>query len=164
LKNCPNLKMPFSFLSKREIDLFFLEVILLPAPGLTFRSIGGIFDLHFFLGPTPDEVVQQFTEVIGKPFLPPYWSLGYHQCRFGYKNLSRTEQVLEQTVKAKIPIDTQWNDLDYMSKRNDFTVDKTNFGGLKEFVEKLHQVTSDLGNDNRHQNSCCVRLGKVRLS
>ncbi len=82
----------------------------------------------------------QYSEVIGKPFLPPYWSLGYHQCKFGYKSLARTKQILEQTQKAGIPIDVQWNDIDYMSENKDFTVDSKMFAGLKEFVTDLHKV------------------------
>lgn len=59
-----------------------LEVILQPTPAITFRTIGGIFDIYFFLGPTPADVVKQYSEIVGKPFMPPYWSLGFHLCRY----------------------------------------------------------------------------------
>lgn len=58
-----------------------MDVILQPTPALTFRSIGGIFDIYFFMGPTPADVLRQYSKIIGKPFLPPYWSLGFHLCR-----------------------------------------------------------------------------------
>lgn len=44
---------------------------------LTYRTIGGILDLFFFPGPTPEQVIQQYQMVIGKPYMPPYWGLGF---------------------------------------------------------------------------------------
>ena len=32
-------------------------------PALTLRTIGGILDFHFFLGPTPEEVNVQYVNV-----------------------------------------------------------------------------------------------------
>src|SRR5271167_875807 len=53
------------------------EVTTGPAPHLTYRTIGGQLDLFFFPGPSPEEVIQQYQQLIGKPFLPAYWALGY---------------------------------------------------------------------------------------
>lgn len=51
---------------------------------MTYRTIGGILEYFFFPGPTPEEVIQQYQQVIGTPFLPAYWNLGY-QVRFEKK-------------------------------------------------------------------------------
>lgn len=48
-----------------------------PGPALIYRTIGGMLDLYFFPGPSPEEVIQQYQTLIGKPFLPAYWALGF---------------------------------------------------------------------------------------
>jgi alpha-glucosidase (family GH31 glycosyl hydrolase) len=41
-----------------------MEYELLPNPGLVYRVTGGILDFYVFLGPEPENVIQQFTKVI----------------------------------------------------------------------------------------------------
>ena len=98
--------------------------------------------IYFFLlqaGPSPDKIISQYTKIVGKSFLPPYWSLGYHQCKFDYGSLDRTKQILKQTQEAGIPIDVQWNDIDYMDDHKDFTYSKSKFADLPKFVQDLHK-------------------------
>jgi len=49
----------------------------MPYPALVLRTIGGILDFYFFSGPDPVTVVEQYTSLVGFPFMPPYFSLGY---------------------------------------------------------------------------------------
>ncbi|XP_075544668.1 lysosomal alpha-glucosidase-like [Dermacentor variabilis] len=115
-----------------------LEVVLQPTPAVTFRALGGVLDLFVFAGPTAANVVSQLQHVVGMPAMPPYWGLGFHLCRYGYNTLNRTRYIMEMNIKAGIPLDTQWSDIDYMIRRNDFTYDKDRFEGLPEFVRELH--------------------------
>nr|CAD7427819.1 unnamed protein product [Timema monikensis] len=110
-----------------------MDVILQPTPAITYRTVGGILDMYFLMGPTPADVVKQYTELIGRPFIPPYWGLGFHLCRYGYADLADTKAAMTRTQDAGIPIDTQWNDLDYMENQNDFTYDTDKFAGLPDF-------------------------------
>ncbi|CAF3769343.1 unnamed protein product [Rotaria sp. Silwood1] len=108
-----------------------------PEASLTIRTIGGILDFFVFLGPSPEQVVQQYTWLIGRSFLPPYWGLGFHLSRWGYGNLTNMKMVNKRNRDADIPLDVQYADIDYMDAEKDFTVDPINYRGLKEFFSQI---------------------------
>ena len=70
--------------------------------------------------------------------MPPYWSLGFHLCRWGYLTANRTQEVVERMRSYGIPQDTQWNDIDYMNIYLDFTYNHTTFEQLPQLVDNLH--------------------------
>ena len=71
-------------------EFFTAEVDMQPTPALTFRTIGGILDVYIFTGPTADLVLEQYTAVIGRPLLPPYWALGLHLGKGHQEHVSET--------------------------------------------------------------------------
>ncbi|XP_028843315.1 lysosomal alpha-glucosidase isoform X2 [Denticeps clupeoides] len=115
-----------------------MQVALQPLPALTWVSVGGILDFFVFLGPDPQSVVQQYHEVIGYPMMPPYWSLGFHLCRWGYLTTNATRTVVERMHSAQFPLDAQWNDLDYADQRRVFTFDPVRFSDLPDMVKGFH--------------------------
>ncbi|NXW01415.1 LYAG glucosidase, partial [Fregetta grallaria] len=116
-----------------------MEVALQPAPGLTWRTIGGVLDFYIFLGPDPNMVIQQYQQVIGFPAMPPLWALGFHLCRWGYGSSNETWKTVRAMRNYQIPQDAQWNDIDYMDGYRDFTVDPQKFASLPSVVEDLHK-------------------------
>lgn len=50
--------------------------IVLTQTQVSYRVIGGNLDFYFFMGPTPLAVLDQMTSIVGRPFMPPYWTLG----------------------------------------------------------------------------------------
>lgn len=115
-----------------------MEVSLQPAPAVTYRTIGGILDFYVFLGNTPEQVVQEYLELIGRPALPSYWALGFHLSRYDYGSLDNMKEVVERNRAAQLPYDVQHADIDYMDERKDFTYNPVDFKDFPEFAKELH--------------------------
>ncbi|NXL92542.1 MGA protein, partial [Alectura lathami] len=115
-----------------------MDVTIQPTPALTYRTIGGILDFYMVLGPTPELVVQEYTELIGRPVMPPYWSLGFQLCRYGYRNDSEVAQLVEEMKAANFPFDVQYVDIDHMERQLDFTL-SPRFAGLPALINKIKQ-------------------------
>ncbi|XP_019644934.1 PREDICTED: sucrase-isomaltase, intestinal-like [Branchiostoma belcheri] len=107
-------------------------------PTVTYRVIGGVLDFYMFLGPSPENVVQQYTELIGRPVMPAYWGLGFQLCRWNYTNTAVLREVIERNRATGIPYDVQYGDIDYMEDRKDFTYDEDLYQGLPDLVQDLH--------------------------
>ncbi|KAG7401329.1 hypothetical protein PHYBOEH_001745 [Phytophthora boehmeriae] len=101
---------------------------------LVYQTIGGVLDFNIFVGPSPAEVLSQYTKSIGRPKLMPYWSYGFHQCRWGYDSADALRTVVNKYADNKLPLDVVWSDIDYMDRFHDFTLDPTNF--------KRHDMTA----------------------
>ncbi|XP_014243095.1 lysosomal alpha-glucosidase-like [Cimex lectularius] len=109
-------------------------------PGvLTVRTIQSAnVQVYITLGDSPlDAVTSAQANYNIPPYMPPYWSLGFHLSRLGYKNISHAVSILTALRVNKIPIDTQWFDIDYMDNHNDFTIGK-NFKEMPNAVKYLH--------------------------
>lgn len=108
---------------------------------LEYNTIGGIIDLYFMAGKEPAAVSRQYSEVVGRSTMYPYWSLGFHQCRFGYWDVNMVAEVAANYTTAGIPVEVMWTDLDYMHLREDFTTDPERFpiSKVRELVDTLHQ-------------------------
>jgi alpha-glucosidase (family GH31 glycosyl hydrolase) len=55
---------------------------------ITYKVIGGVLDFRFFLGEqSPETTVERLNFYNGRTPIPPFWSFGFHQCRWGYKDI-----------------------------------------------------------------------------
>ncbi|XP_026522804.1 sucrase-isomaltase, intestinal [Notechis scutatus] len=113
-----------------------MEVKFQPTPALTYRTIGGILDFYMVLGPTPEQVVQEYTALVGRPVLPPYWGLGFQLCRYGYKNDAEISELYDNMKAANISYDVQYADIDYMERQLDFTL-SPNFTNLPALINRI---------------------------
>jgi len=81
---------------------------------LEYNLLSGVFDFYFLDGPSPTEVAQQYSSVVGKAAMMPYWGFGFHQCRYGYRDFYAIAEVVYNYSAAGVPLETMWTDIDYM--------------------------------------------------
>jgi len=84
---------------------------------LEYNTLGGVLDFYFVAGPSPVEVSRQYAEIAGLPAMPPYWGFGFHNCRYGYRDVYEVAEVVSNYSVARIPLETEWVDIDYMDRR-----------------------------------------------
>ena len=83
--------------------------ILLRLDGITWRALGGSLDLYFYSGPSAEDVTKAYQHsAVGLPAMQQYWTLGFHQCRWGYQNWTRMQEVVDNFAKFEIPLETIW--------------------------------------------------------
>lgn len=78
---------------------------------LEYNTLGGIVDLYFLAGPSPKEVSVQYSELSGLPTMMPYWGFGFHQCRYGYRDVWDVAETVANYSLANIPLEVSFSNL-----------------------------------------------------
>jgi hypothetical protein len=98
------------------------EVLLRPQ-SITWRTLGGSIDLYFYSGPSQAEVSKNYhTSTVGLPAMQQYFTLGYHQCRWGYQNWSEVAEVVANFERFEIPLENIWYVVRYHEGERDLTL------------------------------------------
>ncbi|XP_006432805.2 lysosomal alpha-glucosidase [Citrus clementina] len=87
---------------------------------------------------SPTAVLVSLSHAVGTVFMPPKWSLGYHQCRWSYDSDKRVREICRTFREKGIPCDVIWMDIDYMDGFRCFTFDKERFPDPKSLAADLH--------------------------
>ena len=108
------------------------------SPNLILGNEGGEPNLWIIVGPTLPELTRKLQKLVGVTPLPPLWSLGYHQSKWGYEGHDDLLKLDAEFTKHQIPCDGLWLDLDYMRDYRIFTVSKDKFpNGPQETADEL---------------------------
>jgi alpha-glucosidase (family GH31 glycosyl hydrolase) len=59
-------------------------------------------------GPSPKDVWRQYGKLTGTQQLPPMFSLGYHQCRWNYRDEKDVASVESMFEELDYPYDVLW--------------------------------------------------------
>jgi alpha-glucosidase len=92
-------------------------------PDILVGANDGPPSLVILLGPSLAELTRRFQMLTGPTPLPPLWSLGYHQSRWGYRSASDLNRLAHRFERHHFPVDGLWLDIDYMDGYRIFTFD-----------------------------------------
>lgn len=105
----------------------------------SFWAQGGEMNYYFIYGPEMEGVVTSYTDLTGKPEMPPLWALGYHQSKWSYYPESNVREIAKKFRDLKIPCDALYLDIDYMEGFRCFTWNKEYFPEPKKMVDDLEK-------------------------
>lgn len=99
---------------------------------------GGPLRFYFTTGDL-SSLLSQYTELTGRPPMPPRWALGYHHSRWGYKTEAKIREIVAQFERYQIPLSALHLDIDYMHKYLNFTVDHERLSSLPKLASNLRK-------------------------
>ncbi|HEY0867159.1 MAG TPA: glycoside hydrolase family 31 protein, partial [Fimbriimonas sp.] len=101
-------------------------------------SEGGQPDLYVIYGTSLPELTRKLQKLVGAAPLPPIWSLGYQQSRWGYAGHDDLVRVDAEFAKHEIPCDGLWMDLEHMRGFRIFNTSADAFpDGAQKTIEAL---------------------------
>jgi alpha 1,3-glucosidase len=97
----------------------------------------GLLDIFFLLGPSPADATSQFAQLTGGTALPQAFALGYHQCRWNYKDQEDVAAVDAGFDAHDIPYDVLWLDIEHTDGKRYFTWDTNYFPTPIQMQEEI---------------------------
>lgn len=95
---------------------------------------------YVILGKDQLETVQRYTDLTGHQPLPPRWTMGFMQSRFGYKTEAETREITEKTLAAGYPLEAIFMDLYWFGDKErmgDFAWNSQQFPNPKQMFSDL---------------------------
>jgi len=87
---------------------------------IDYKVTDGEMRYYFFAGDEMPDLVEAYTWLTGRQPMPPLWSLGFIQSKFGYDNDYATRLVASELRENQIPSDCIILDLYWFNQMGDF--------------------------------------------
>jgi len=98
---------------------------------------GGMLRYYVIIG-SINLIYEQLSELVGHPFLPPRWALGYHQSRWGYRSEADIRRVVQGFLDHNLPLSVIHLDIDYMDGFRVFTIDPDRYPHVERLLKELN--------------------------
>lgn len=98
---------------------------------------GGALRYYLTIG-SPPQLLERYSELTGRPPLPPRWALGYHQSRWGYQTReSVIRKLAENFQHYRLPLSAIHLDIDSQVGFRAFTLDPQRYPQIAKLTQEL---------------------------
>lgn len=108
---------------------------------LIYNTTGGVLEYFIIMGDAQADILEEYIWLTGPQEIPPLWSLGYIQSRYGYESQAQAEEVVQQMRAADFPMDALVLDLYWFGNTNDMGDlgwDNTQFPDPEQMMEDFN--------------------------
>jgi alpha-glucosidase len=101
----------------------------------SFEAGDGQMDYYFLGGGTnhtTKAVIDNYSNLTGRPMMMPKWAMGYHLGRFTYWDQGWVQYIASTATASNIPLDAIYMDIDYMNYSTDTS--HNTIGPLKQLT------------------------------
>jgi len=109
-----------------------------------FGADDGEMNYYVFGGSTVEKIIQDYTALTGRTPMPPLWSLGFQQSRWGYDSQQQLIDIAQTFRNKQLPADVIVSDIPYMDNYKVFTWNPKGFPQPKQMMDKLKQLGFDM--------------------
>ncbi|MBO6239609.1 MAG: glycoside hydrolase family 31 protein [Butyrivibrio sp.] len=97
-------------------------------------------DYWITAGDTPQEIITNFTAVVGRAPMMPEYGLGYWQCKLRYYNEEQVLDIAREYHKRGVPVDVLVIDYYHWPRCGDWRFDTEYFPNPKKMIDELKSM------------------------
>lgn len=141
--------VPYGFFTDNSYPMFY-DIGKEKADECYQRALGGDMVFYFFRGENFGDILNEYTNLTGKPPMPPLWTQGFIQCRCSYWSWTQIDEIVETLREQRIPLDCIVFDYDWAEYFNNYKWNKRWEGKSPEKIagyrkQGIHFMASNSG-------------------
>ena len=108
-----------------------------------FGADDGEMNYYFFGSSTIPAIIKDYTALTGRTPMPPIWSLGFQQSRWGYNSQQQLLTIAKTFREKRLPADVIVSDINYMDNYKVFTW-SNKYPDTKGMLDTMKQIGFDM--------------------
>jgi alpha-glucosidase len=105
----------------------------------SFHAPDGEMVYYFLYGPGYRDIIGLYTQLTGRPIMPPKWAFGFAQSRGLLTNEQLTREIADGFRERQIPCDVIYQDIGWSQELMSFTWRKANYVQPRQMLDDLYE-------------------------